>query len=693
LLSEILVFGEGEQVMDINQLRALLKQLGVKPPEEIPANMKAVFDLNYELRASLYIPHLLDTQTFFTTTMAQVAPNGLGADYEFVRTAVTSSNLINELAHTLDLFVAPAVERAREQANVNTFQAYFNNQILNANYDNNVTTFLNTFPITDHALLRITGNFQRNIREACTRIIQDKAALVRLYNDQYPYLTLKRLKEIKSTGSDFHKGGKQVLILTFSVSYVGRYPMLDDVLKVVYKPSDVEVDCLLIGNSAAVTRADPNCNINESLTEIVNDLIDPGNNPAFETLPTYRILPRAYTSLQPQPTVYPLPIRDAYGYIEYLEYEASYGLGFYYYPFASSDYLIFRSQDETPIIRKFYRQMGQWLAIASTFSLQDLHLQNVRAMNYMPYLIDLEISLVKPINDVAQTDLFLQAMGVDMGGITGEQIANEEYVWNVTTQNQEEFISEYFPAQNYQNRLYALRSTKRIVPPNAFWLLQGFNNAMSILQTAVQKNVLNNWFNRLNGVLVRYTPYPTSDFKTIRKLIYENTLRDPNTFGDQPTATILSTLFEQITSKYQQYALNPTPRPDFLVLQSDSVLANSIAGPDYDNVDIPVFYHRIGTSDLVDSQGRRVRIPNSVTIYNTAAPPPPFPQIQQNLAHLALGNTFFPNPPTAAIVRQGQVNVLLGQGTFNNRVGILAPTILAGLGVQNPPANPGVLIP
>jgi hypothetical protein len=417
--------------MDLNQLRAQLKQLGVTPHDE--------------LRASLYLGYLTATQTFFAQTMQQNAPLGVGNNYSFVKAAVTSASLLDELAKILDLYVAMAVDRDMQLVFANnpcTYQQYFNQRILDPNdvtYAANVQAFMLRFPITDHALQTIATNFQQNILQACGRIIQDQRAITDLF-DEYDFLTITGLKEIESTGSDFHKGGKQVLILTFSIIYFGERFPISTQLKLIYKPSDIEVDCLLVGDSSAVKSADPNFNITASLTEIINGLIrqekQQNQNSTLEELPTYRILPRNYISQHPQQAGVALPIRNAYGYIQYLAYTAPSGVSMYnYYPFGSSDFLIFRSQDESPIIRKFYRQMGQLMAIACTFSLKDLHLQNVRAMNYMPHLIDLEISLVSTIANVGDTGLFVSFMGSILGGINGEYSDSEDYEYTVSGAN------------------------------------------------------------------------------------------------------------------------------------------------------------------------------------------------------------------------------------------------------------------
>ena len=110
-----------------------------------------------------------------------------------------------------------------------------------------------------------------------------------------------------------------------------------------YKPGDVEIDCLVAGESAAVNRATGVAFQVQSLAELFNDWI--ATHPAAdqEALPTYRILPRHPVS--PYVGLPPYPVRQAYGYLEYLG-SALTGLdwsAFNFYPNGESDYLIFQT--------------------------------------------------------------------------------------------------------------------------------------------------------------------------------------------------------------------------------------------------------------------------------------------------------------------------------------------------------------
>src|SRR2546423_5234269 len=92
--------------------------------------------------------------------------------------------------------------------------------------------------IMKHAVRTTVLNFWNNIAQCCGRVLVDWKTISNIF---FPGNPIQQLTEIKVTDSDPHKGGKQVLILTFDL---GK--------KLVYKPSDLAADCLLIGQSTAL---------------------------------------------------------------------------------------------------------------------------------------------------------------------------------------------------------------------------------------------------------------------------------------------------------------------------------------------------------------------------------------------------------------------------------------------------------
>lgn len=562
----------------------------------------------------------------------------------------------------------------------------FYHRIGTTDYAANVLAFRNNYPITDNALVRIAANFRANIKDACGRAFADRTAIQNLFIDLYPGLTLTSLKAIKSTGSDFHKGGKQVLVLTFGTFWWwGRIPWWSD-LKVVYKPTDLEIDCLLVGNSNAVNAVTaPTQFMVNSLVEIFNNRAA-ANPPAnFEPLPTYRILPRFPTSNMP---IGPagLPIRAAYGYMEYLGYDLT-GIPIpysNYYLTGESDYLIYQKQDETQIVPRFYRQMGEWLAFATMFAITDMHMENVRVTKYQPRLIDLEISLTKVFNfDVTETTMFKVTMGTTLGGINGVRNDEAEFLRQVRLIGGFLQIGRVPLGKEFQNRLRAMRPSERVVQVNSFLLLQGLRNAMAVIRAGQQNGDFTAWFNRLTNtnVLVRVLPYGTTDWERTRKRVYEDMVESAP--GRLLRPTIIQIMQSQLNLDFPNYV--PPGLPKFTAMIPGTAIALGPAATDLENFDIPAFYHRIGTTDILDSNGHVIVIPVQVIVNGN--------QVNTNVGRA----DYFAASPTTANVDVAQVqaigNMLLA--AFTNQVQQMVQHTVGpnGLNTNVVPVAVGALIP
>ena len=674
--------------MNYNQLVVKLNTLGVSPPDVC--------------RASLYLDYLESAHSYFRNTMC----TDLGdLGYNFVRRAVCSANLLNELSAIFDLYIGRAVkeeyERVAKPKNWN-YQQFFEEQILAKFYKDNVNTFRNRYKLSTYALKKIYTNFTENIFLVCKRVIADTITnpiLERFYADKYkPGFKIQFLKKIKSTGSDFHKGGKQVLILTFSVSH-GKLQSLfsyED-LKVVYKPSDIEIDCLIAGDSAAVNRVIPGfMPENGSLFEIYNAALADYNqaNRDFtgESLNTYRFLPRNYLSVHTHDAKSRIPIQKAYGYEEYLSNDVSMTPQHYFghNPFDTSDYLIFWTIDENQIVRKFYHKMGAFCALACTFSILDMHIENIRVHKYLPYPIDLEVSLTKAVDSIIDTVLIHGAsyVGENIGGINGYYYEPSDIEWEIKEGN----LKLNYSPKVYQNRLWRVKSNsqKELIQVPVDTLIDGFNEGMEILKAAQGRSRFDDWWIRLNNCVVRYIPYKTADFQHIRDALFFRVETQKLAFNKIQQKI----LREELLIKYRSYEDGAKgANPNFLVM------TQSQSGEDYKNLDIPIFYHRITTDEpwnlnIYNSRGEQVPIPTIILIKNENPPPAtirvdvaPDPKAKDATHTTHLGrNTFFAQAPTQNNVRIGQVQELTGD-EFDVRVNALRESINEGLqGRYNPTA-------
>ncbi|TKB52740.1 DUF4135 domain-containing protein [Ferrimonas aestuarii] len=652
--------------MDYQKLVKELKSLNVN-----------VSDKARNYRASLYLKNLKDTQTYLTKTLAQ-SNSGIGSSaFKFCKTALQFGGLIQQLADVLDHYSCPALQGNLspylKEGNKKTYYDYFDDNIFDANdtvFDTNVTKFWNLTPLSSHAITQLVDNFQRNIKTACQRVYQDITKLEACFEGQYDdNFSLNSLKRIKSTGSDFHKGGQQVLILTFGASDEidsSPAPLISSFnVQVVYKPGDIEADCLISGNSQVVNKVLGKTFMTNSLFEIYNQQLTElkQQQPSFAGLPlaTYRILPIAYQSDNKT------PLRQAYGYLEYLDNDVSgtFAQIFGFYPFASSDYLIFKSESKEQIVSSFYRQAGAMSAVASSFSIIDLHIENVRVETRKPYFIDMEVCLTSPVDDIELTSLLKDKQG----GINGISLNYQDLTYsfkNLLKPDEAEITTEY-PDVYYQNRLWQVspKNQKQPIPVNAKVYQSGVADGFKVLEAAQSSGKFTHWFQRLNNVVVRYLPCSTTDFKAIATTAFLQDPEDQRKKNQPVNNAIDDALLNKLTNNFNKYkeAGNTLAPPEFLSLTP------SVSQADYRSLDIPVFYHRIGSTDLLDSLGQVVAIPANVTVYIGNTP------TVVAVNSVFTGTTFFQSSPMATKVQQAQVEILSNASKAAAREQLLTQSI------------------
>jgi hypothetical protein len=643
--------------MTADELRAELKRLGVTPPEP--------------LRASLYLQELQLTYNFFRDRT--FAPAG----YDKVKTAVQDPELLNGLAKALDSFVCMAVNadlNARgNPAHMASFAAYYDQFVLGDTYVTRRNAFYALYPVTDNLVQRIGINFRTNVRTACRRIIADWANIKKTFVAASDILT--RLTRIKSSGSDFHKGGQQVLLLTFErAAYVmdsddGHLQDFD--LNLVYKPADLEADCLIAGNSAAVNAVRGGFQT-QSLFELLNAAITQAKaqnqNLQLEQLPTYKILPVSFGSAL-QPNQNNLDIRSSYGYLEFLEHAHFQGTPslFGYYPFGSSDFKIFKSDDRNQICGKFYRLIGQLTAIACTFSMIDLHVENIIVKNHIPYPIDMEISFTAPIENVTNTSLF----GV-LAGVTGTTGPDNPRYDQTGGQNNLGLMPTPHP-EYQQNRLWLVDAAQPVNPADyAAALCKGFRDMLAVIRGANAQAKFNPWLARLDDTIVRYLPYGTENFAAI----LTSAANEINCADTTRLPRFVSIARGELYQAWHGDQASATLDPKFLALQDANVTA------DYQNGDIPIFYHRLNNGgafglNIMDSRGDLVTTPAQISYRNAPADDP-------IVADLALGGgrgtNFFAQSPLVSRVG-AQLTYLTGN--LAQRTQTLTGQMLESLGLAH----------
>jgi hypothetical protein len=536
-----------------------------------------------------------------------------------------------------------------------------------------VAAFLARYPLLGYAMKTVTGHHQHNVSLACERISADWDTLGEAF---FPGDTISKLSKIRTTGSDFHKGGKQVLILSFSLA------LSPDPGRVVYKPSPVEIDCRIAGNSAAVNKIKPQgYTQSTSLTEVLNRYTPSHRVTGGFTsaaLPTYTVLPFNRDSLT-----------DAYGYIEFLHREPEVDG-----PFTTFSEMLQKQADKVgslsqadvqssdwvvadwPSERVFYHQAGRLLAMAYAVSVSDLHVQNVIAHGKSPCLIDLEDALKHPMATIAESGL---SSGLSV------QFDPEGRVLKVNDKvgglPRAEWVDNTV-GKPATSRLY--RWTAQGTPGTAVGFAEGRDGALNrraLLRGLIEgvealadpncQADVKTWVSGLDKTIVRFVAVATADYAPVGRDLFQKcceTEVDPNQMTDFDFGEIAYTaadgtktyLFpDQVVKRRRawegRYAgrqkegplMQAWRAPPFFALEHPDH-----AWRDFLNCDVPSFYHALGSPDLLNSAGAPVDVAQAVDWQSNHVPSAdaaqPLPQGWQANP----GGAYLPEPPIDMIVSQ-----------------------------------------
>jgi hypothetical protein len=222
-----------------------------------------------------------------------------------------------------------------------------------------------------------------------------------------------QLASIRATGSDSHKGGKQVLILKFDAS--------PRPVHLVYKPADIEADARIVGRTRGIGGEELQL-ADLGLHGIDKSFPRPGFAERIadwleipDAIPVYRFLPRLIGSGLPGTDA--LPIRNSYGYIEFLSHVPACddaGKIVEGFDVGTSDWIL-TGQEQ---LARYYRESGRLMAMATVLGLVDLDAGNVIVHERRPFLIDLEFVYATDKIGLEMTGLLVpgRANSAGMGG-------------------------------------------------------------------------------------------------------------------------------------------------------------------------------------------------------------------------------------------------------------------------------------
>jgi hypothetical protein len=549
-----------------------------------------------------------------------------------------------------------------------------------------VRKFYERYPLVDHAVETITNNYKSNIELACGRILANWGAI---QNAFFPDNSISYLIKIQTTGSDSHKGGKQVLILTFQC---------EDGVKgrVVYKPSAVEIDCRIVGDSSIFSRVRPDGYWQEkSLTELINGFAGAkrtAENSNFgyarPDLPTYKILPYSNQS-----------VPNAYGYIEFLTHKPEIPAdtrkfekreqiddevrknvkGLSVDVMENSDWIAKDRSDELV----FYHAWGELMAIALAISLCDLHGQNMIVHRRLPHLIDLEEALKKPMRSVKETYLN-QWFNVTYDPGSPEFVVRHEGTidrsgfWQPGTANS--------PAKGILYKRSGdpvlLWELGQIEPDRLKALVQGFTEVIEILAMQKHNDAVKVWVRGLEHTIARYVVVATAtlaaDLRGLYEIYCESSCPVPekprsydefNYPGPDGTTHFFRTKVEG--------ARNAQPQNDpWQGLPKFAIEHPNHAWRDYFNCDVPSFYHELGSRTLLNSRGDAINVAQVSEWQET--------NVGANIGNVRPNPNYFPNPSISVVTSQVD-NIKTSCATSPNMRRYLRNALKEALG--NPPRH------
>lgn len=208
------------------------------------------------------------------------------------------------------------------------------------------------------------------------------------------------IKNISVSNNDSHRHGKHVVMLEL---YCDK-----NKAKIVYKPSDIEVDCIVFGNSQILNKINHQFYVYKSaksgefmsIVELINKyVVDNVKYPS--PIPTYKILPYncgSFNSID----ITKDNLNNAYGFLEFIEH-----------------YQHTKKVDIIDISTYWYI-FGKIIALAVIIGTADMHYENFicglwqdlhSTRKFAPYIIDLEASLNRKVT-IGSTLMFDSTFGI-----------------------------------------------------------------------------------------------------------------------------------------------------------------------------------------------------------------------------------------------------------------------------------------
>jgi len=254
-------------------------------------------------------------------------------------------------------------------------------------------------------------------------------------------------------------------------------------------------------------------------------------------------------------------------------------------------------------------------------------MENLIIHQHLPYLIDLETALIRPVTEVNDTSLLWQPIN---GGATVGLLRDEQVVYvSKADFKQIAMLELYHPEKN---RLW--RSLGKIIEMQKYmhFMLEGFERTCTLLGKLASSESIQHWFARLEkGAIVRFIPAGSDVLAGILKKTFstEQPLQLIEILAREEIGRQLKFAYSDWEAARKSKEITWQSFPLFLCIQ-DAYMLEDIA-----NCDVPVFYHQLNTNDVLDSHGQKISTGGTITI----------DKVLKDIKALLGRETFFSSPP------------------------------------------------
>lgn len=372
------------------------------------------------------------------------------------------------------------------------------------------------YPAIEEMINQICLNFTQNTNQAFSRIVDDLELLEKnfLQGMSNPYLS-----KIISTGSDFHKQGQQVLILVFTDDNEKQR-------KIVYKPSSVLADAMIVGDLKKLSEIDPDYKNQKSMSEIINESAKKESH----KVGSYLVVPRLDGD--------PNNICSHYGYIEFVEHTSVPDIDLETMVKDNPNYIndeirqlhkkffkaLIESGGENHCILKSMKSLedysyscGRLIAMMQLLGLTDVHCENLIIHEHKPFLIDTEacFSLLS-IPSTEQMGCFQS----DQGAFNGDSRKDEYFYF---LRDIKGITSVWCTSPSSNQIVYVDEDKGRAIigcHPDSQHLLSGYKDMLE--EYASNPKDILAWFDqeKVKNMRIRVLPKSTSEYANTIQVLF-----------------------------------------------------------------------------------------------------------------------------------------------------------------------------